>query len=190
MKLEHFKEGEISLYEATKRRVIRYRIAFLIIGLFFLFLSWLILVKSSFWMTIHIKPFVDLIAFLLGIVALTVCACLRYETEATRTLFHQTSHRLTHIYRIRQAKTFKDPKAPLGHILRKKLALRAHFKQTKAKLKKLELETFTLMRKVTQSPSLSLKEKELLYNQALKELEERFEQVVARYETENGERPQ
>ena len=179
---ENTAEGNVSLYAETKKRVMRYRIAFLIIGLFFLFLSWIIWIKSSLWITIHIKPFVDLIAFLLGIASLTICAVLRYETEAVRALYHHTVHHLQHVYHIRQSKTFKDHRMPLMQILRKKMALRAHFNQTKGKLRKLELETFDLMKRITHSTTLTLKEKELLYNQALTELQERFQPVIKAYE--------
>lgn len=186
MELHKFREISAQttsgLYSNTKKRVMRYRIAFLLIGLFFLFMSWVIWIKSSLWITIHIKPFVDLIAFALGILSLTICVMLRYETEAVRALYHHTVHHLQHVYHIRLAKTFKDHRMPLMQILRKRMALRAHFNQTKGKLKKLELETLDLMKKITHSATLSLKEKELLYNQALNELQERFQPVVKAYE--------
>lgn len=186
MELHKFRENIAGsgngLYAQTKKRVMRYRLAFLIIGLFFLFLSWIIWIKSSLWITIHIKPFVDLLAFLLGITALTLCVLLRYEVEAARSLYHQTLHSLRHIYRIRQAKALNDHRLPLFQILRRKLALRAHFKQTKGKLKQQELETLELMKKITHSQNLTLAEKELLYNQALAELQERFSPIVKGYE--------
>ena len=182
---EHGLEQEINLYEETKKRVIRYRIAFFVLGLFFLFLSWLIWTRSSLWITIHIKPFVDLAAFLLGIASLSICAFLRYETEAVRSLFYHTIHHLQHIYHIRQAKTFKDDALPFSQIFRKKLSLRAHFNQTKGKLKKIELETFDLMKRITNGKNLTLTDKELLYNQALLELKNRFEPIMKAYEESN-----
>lgn len=186
MELHKFRENSLeatsNLYGETKKRVMRYRIAFLVIGLFFLFLSWMIWIKSSLWITIHIKPFVDLLAFALGILALTICAILRYETEAVRALYHHTVNHLQHVYYIRLAKSFKDHRLPILQILRKRMALRAHFNQTKGKLKKLELETFDLMKRITHSTTLTLEEKELLYNQALHELQERFQPIVKSYE--------
>lgn len=177
-------ESDFHLYASAKKRVMRYRAIFFCLGIFFLILSWIIYQKSAFWFTLHFKPFVDVLAFGLGIASLTICTFLRYETEAVHALFHETRLRLKKIYKIRQSKSLKDQHLPLGDVMRKKLSLRAHFHQTLAKLKKQEHETLDLMRRISRTKSLDLPEKELLYNQALIELKEHFNPIVKAYEEE------
>ena len=183
--LQAFKSQTTSssgLYERIRKKVRRYRIVFLLIGLFFIVLAWLIWMKSSLWITFHIKPFIDLIALFLGLASLTIAACLRYETEAIRALYHEEVHRLRHTYDERQAKALKNHDTPIVELIRKKLSLRAHYTQTLSKLRKDELETLRLMKKITHTKSLTLPEKENLYNQALAELREQFEATVRAYE--------
>lgn len=181
--------SDLHLYASTRKRVMRYRMVFFFIGIFFLFLSWIIYQKSSMWLTIQYKPFIDGIAFFLGIASLTVCTFLRYETEAVRALYHETLLKLRHIYTIRQSKALKDHDLPIIALIRKKIALHAHFKQKIGKLKKHEHETLDLMKRISRTKSLPLPEKELLYNQAVLELREKFNQVLAAYELGLARKP-
>lgn len=185
--LSQFKEesndSEQQLYTFTKSRVIRYRAIFLTIGIIFLFLAWVIESKSAMWLTAFTKPAVELIALLLGLASLSICAFLRYETEAVRSLYHHSVGRLSVSYKIRNARTFKNAHLPFFDLMRKKLAMRSHYKQTIEKLKRLELDSLDLMDKISHTHALTLDEKENLYNQALLELKTSYIPIIQKYES-------
>lgn len=183
--LDRFKEessrSEEQLYRSTKGRVKRYRLVFLGLGVLFLILAWVIHVKSAVWFTAFAKPALEFISFAMALLAFTFAVCLRYETESVRALFHHSTHRLKRKYRIKRAKINQEHSHSFAELIRQRIALWGRYAHAKEELKRIEIDTLRIMRRISDSPE-DLKTKEKLYNLALLEMKKSFLPVLKSYE--------
>lgn len=129
--------------------------------------------------SIVLKTFITLICALLSLASFLMAMTMRTEREAVMHYTNMAKANLTKLYARKRMKLgMKRFLALLGHPQREALALKQMYHEAYDKIKERREETLHLVDRINSTSSMDLSAKEMLYNQAIAEFNDKLTLLV------------
>lgn len=172
----------LGFFEAKKRKVMLYRLIFIGLGVFFMFLADTIFFRSTNWnfsflfgQAAHPKFLLGGISFLFSLVSLSIGCGLRTEKEAIKELTTKAKNALSkiharrHLNNIRQGKTKENP------------LLLTNYKKMEHRVNQLLSNTQKQIQRIALCPNTTDRAKQHLYGEVVSDLQHQLDELVATF---------